>query len=358
MAPEERCTLFAVRIVRSWRVAPALFGTVFGAIGSPGQYADSAHSGPAPSAPSAPAPSAPPAPSHPWVHLERDGLVARYHAARPGDSLQATRALDLLADMDPLPGLRRQLREATITIAPTRESIDSLAQGRVPEWAGAVAIPIRGEIIVPGGAAGKPVSRREEARILRHEWAHLALSHELEGMRIPRWFNEGYAEWASGSWVDGGELKLGLALALGRAPPLDSVALSWPRQRVPAEVAYLLSASVLHYLVQSSGVAGLEGFLAEWRRIRSFDGALRTVYGATPAQLESDWRRWVKRRYGWLAVLSHSAVFWTLLSAALASMFLHRRRLRREQLARLRAEEAPDDPAWWGQPDGPVDGVP
>ena len=124
---------------------------------------------------------------------------------------------------------------------------------------------------------------------------------------------------------------------------------AWPRERVPAEVAYLLSASTIHYLVRSSGVAGLEAFFAEWRRTRSFDQGLRSVYGATPAQLETDWRRWVKRRYGWLAVLSHSAVFWTALLGGLSAMFLHRRRHRREQWARLRADEPPDAPDYWSQ---------
>ena len=183
--------------------------------------------------------------------------------------------------------------------------------------------------------------------MLRHEWAHLALAHELGRLRIPRWFNEGYAEWAAGGWRENGSLNLGLALAFGDTPPLDSLVLGWPRDRVSAEVAYLLSASVIQYLVESSGVEGLEAFIAEWKRGSSFDGATRVVYGATPGQLETDWRGWVKRRYGWLVVISHSAVFWTTLVAALAAMFLVRRRYRREQMARLRAGEPPDTPEYW-----------
>jgi len=224
--------------------------------------------------------------------------------------------------------------------------MDSLVGGRVPEWAGAVAIPERMEMIIPGGRFW-PASPLDEARILRHEWAHLALAHEMGNLRIPRWFNEGYAEWAAGAWLDGGARKLGMALVFGDGPPLDSLTLGWPRERVPAELAYLLSASVIQYLVESSGTRGLETFLAEWKRRRSYDAALRGVYGATPAQLESDWRRWVKRRYGWLIVLSDSALFWAVLAAALTAMFLVRRRYRREQMARLRAGEPPDAPPFW-----------
>ena len=295
-----------------------------------------------------------------WRVLAGSSLTARYRGA---DSLRASRALATLDALGPLPGLRGTGMRVLLTVAPTREVMDSLVGGRVPEWAGAVAIPERMEMIIPGGRFW-PRSPLDEARILRHEWAHLALAHEMGNLRIPRWFNEGYAEWAAGAWLDGGARKLGMALVFGDGPPLDSIALRWPRERVPAELAYLLSASVIQYLVESSGRRGLESFLAEWKRRRSYDAALRGVYGATPAQLESDWRKWVKRRYGWLIVLSDSAVFWAVLAAALTAMFLVRKRYRREQMARLRAGEPPDAPPFWvvtdegtgtGRAESPVD---
>ena len=286
-----------------------------------------------------------------WRYLERPGLTARYQGR---DSLRAARALSTLESLERLPGLREPGMRATLTVAPTREVMDSLVGTRLPEWAGAVALPDRMEMIIPGGRFW-PRSPMDEVRVLRHEWAHLALAHEMGNLRIPRWFNEGYAEWAAGGWLDGGGRKLGMTLAFSEAPPLDSITLGWPRERVPAELAYLLSASVLQYLYEASGRRGLEAFLAEWKRRRSFDAALRGVYGATVAQLESDWRKWVKKRYGWLMVLSDSAVFWAVLASALVAMFLVRRRYRREQMARLRAGEPPDAPAYWIPPGGSDD---
>ena len=290
-----------------------------------------------------------------WRYLESGGFTARYQG---GDSLRAVRALETLVAAGPLPALSGSDARATLTVAPTREVMDSLVSGLVPEWAGAVAIPDRMEMIVPSGRFW-PGSRAEEVRVLRHEWAHLALAHEMGRLRIPRWFNEGYAEWAAGGWLEGGGLKLSLALAFGGAPPLDSISLGWPRERVPAEVAYLLSASVIQYLVESSGIDGLEAFIAAWKESGSFADGMREVYGASPGQLEGAWRKWVKRRYGWLMVLSHSTVFWLVLVGALAAMFFVRRRHRREQLARLRAGEPPDAPAFWkvAQGDSEVDGA-
>lgn len=278
-----------------------------------------------------------------WRWLRGATATARYQGT---DSLRAARALSLIEAIPRLPGLSGPGPRVTITIAPTRAAMDSLVGGRLPEWAGAVAISERMEMIIPGGRFW-PRSPFEEVRVLRHEWAHLALAHEMGGLRIPRWFNEGYAEWAGGAWLDGGGWKLRVALAFGEAPALDSIAIGWPRDRVPAEIAYLLSASVFEYLVEASGTSGLEAFLTEWRETRSFDAALRGVYGGTVAQIEDDWRKWVRRRYGWLSVIAHSAVFWFVLSVATVAMFLVRRRYRREQMARLRAGEPPDAPEYW-----------
>ena len=312
-----------------------------------------------PASPPTPDPAssqAPPATAQAWRRLEAPGLTARYRGA---DSLRAARALATLTALGRLPALSPLDAHATLTVAPTREVMDSLVGGRVPEWAGAVAIPSRMEIIVPSGRFW-PGTRVEETRVLRHEWAHLALAHEMGRLRIPRWFNEGYAEWAAGGWLDGGGLKLGMALAFGDTPPLDSISLAWPREQAPAELAYLLSASVIHYLVESSGTDGLEAFLAAWKESGSFNDGMLEVYGATPDQLEEVWRRWVRRRYGWLMLLSHSAVFWFALAAALGAMFFVARRRRRVQLARLRAGEPPDTPAFWALPraDAEVDGDP
>ena len=272
--------------------------------------------------------------------------MARY---RGTDSIRAARTLSVLDAMSPLRGLGEVDVRPLITIVSNREEMDSLVGGRVPEWGAAVALPDRMEMILPGQDlwSSTPI---DEARILRHEWAHLALSKTLEGLRIPRWFNEGYAEWAAGGWLSGGGWKLSVALALDGAPPLDSLSIGWPAGREHAEVSYLLSASVVEYLVRSSGERGLERFFAEWRRQESFDGALRTVFGATPGQLEGDWRKWARRRYGWLMIVSHSTVFWAILSIGLVAMVWIRRRYRREQMARLRAGEPPDAPVFWTPP--------
>ncbi len=279
--------------------------------------------------------------------VARAGIVV-HHA--PNDSLRAERMLDLLANAPDLPGLPPGFpATATVRLAASEPDFLEFVGARVPEWGVGVAIPSTGTIVLPAYADDRTRGWNEE-RVARHEWAHLGLHEYLRGLRVPRWFSEGYAEWASGGWDAAEGWRLRIALAGGRAPPLDSLALRWPSDRASAEVAYMLSATVVEYLVANGGERGLALFLGRWREDGSFEGALRRTFGVTSGQLETDWGRYVRRRYGWLLVLSQSLVFWAFLGTLLTALVLVRRRRGRWRMARLRATELPDDPAFWLDP--------
>jgi Peptidase MA superfamily len=265
----------------------------------------------------------------------------------PGDSLIAVRVRDILEHEAPLPGLPDSLPSGvSVTLTASEAAFDAVAGTSVPEWRAAVSIPGRSLMVVPT-REGRSLVDVEGRRTLRHEWAHLGLHQYLGGSLIPRWFDEGYAEWASGGWDASRAWRLRILLALGRTPPLDSLSLAWPRDEVSAEAAYLLGASAVAFLLQESGPRGLRLFLERWRSSHSFETALRSTFGLTSGQFEEAWRRDVRKRYGWLFVFSHSAVFWMAMALLLLVIVRLRRRQNREHLARLRAEEIPDRPAFW-----------
>ena len=280
----------------------------------------------------------------PWAEVERSGIAVRF---APGDSLRAERLLERLLAQPRLPALPAGVpARAVAYLAPDEAAFQALTGGRIPDWGAGVALPDQGVIVIPAYASGRSAPGSELA-VVRHEWAHLGLHAWLPGLQVPRWFDEGYARWAEGGFDASEAWRLRLLLALGRSPPLDSLALDWPRDAASAEVAYLLAASAVAYLVEESGERGVEILLGRWREGGSFDGALARTYGVTPGRFEQDWRAWVKRRFGWLLVLSHSLALWTLLGLALAGLRWRRRRRDRTRMARLRAAEPADDPAWW-----------
>lgn len=290
-----------------------------------------------------------------YGRLDVPGLNVRFASQ---DSLVAVRVLAFLLDQTELPGLPRP-DDVTVVLAHTPRVLDELTGGVVPEWRAGVAVPARRLLVVPTGE-GPRVLDTEGRRVLRHEWAHLALHAWLGPLRVPRWFDEGYAQWASAGFDATEAWRLRILLATGNAPSLDSLTLAWPRARADAGAAYLLSASAVTFLLGESGTRGLVLFLERWRRRGSFEGAFRETFGVTTAQFEEDWRRHVRDRYGWLFVLSHSTVFWMALALVLLVMVRVRQRYNRERMARLRADEVPDQPAFWnippddpGSPKGP-----
>ncbi|MEX2466737.1 MAG: hypothetical protein WD995_07485 [Gemmatimonadota bacterium] len=268
-----------------------------------------------------------------------------------GHAALAERMRSLLDGQPPLPALPDTIPSGVhAVLAHTPAALDEITGGAVPEWRAGVAIPSLNMLVIPAGE-GAGVLSGEGLRTLRHEWAHLALDQYLGGLRIPRWFNEGYAEWASSGFDAMGAWRLRVGLALGRTPSMDSLALGWPTGREEARTAYLLAASAVTYLTEGSGERGLAIFLERWRTQGAFEPALRETYGVTSGQFEEDWRAHVKARYGWLFVLGHSSVFWLVLSLALFYMVRVRRIHNEEKLARLRAQELPDLPAYWTYPD-------
>jgi hypothetical protein len=237
-----------------------------------------------------------------------------------------------------LPGLGDAVvpESTTIYVAATRAAFDSLAGGDAPEWAGGVAIPETRTIIIPAFAVGD--APYEPVVTLRHELAHVILNARLPHP-IPRWFDEGYAEIASGGWDGESAWQLRVAFVTGRAPPLDSLALGWPAGADRARLAYLLSATAVLHLERRDGEAGFRLLLDNWRRDGSLDAAVRTTYGLTMGQLEDEWRASVKRDYGWLQALSSTSAVWMLTLAVLFIAWLPRRKRNRAKLAEMRAEE-------------------
>ena len=263
----------------------------------------------------------------------------------------ARRAIERLASRPALPGLPSGLpSRAHLYFAPDPETWDALTGGRAAEWSAGIAIPALGRVVIP---LFEPAAGGIRDRTVLHEWAHLGLHEYLAGLRVPRWFDEGYAQRASGGWRVSEAWRLRLGLAGGGAPPLDSISLDWPRGRGEAAIAYLLAGSAVEYLANTSGDRGLPVFLARWREAGDFEEAFRRTFGYSTGSFETRWAEHVRQRYSWVLVAWESAVFWSF--AALALLFLARVRARQRRLglARLRATELPPRPAYWESPGRP-----
>jgi hypothetical protein len=241
-----------------------------------------------------------------------------------------------------------------IVLAPTPEAFSAATGGRAPEWAGGVAFPHERIIVIPAYPV-PGVRASSAAATLRHEIAHVTLRAYLPG-HIPRWFDEGYAEIASGSWDSESAWTLRVAFLLGRAPPWDSLSLRWPAGADRARLAYLLSATAVDHIRRRTGERGFTLLMQNWREMGDMDRAVRYTFGMTLGQLEDEWRKDVRKRYGWLQAAGNVGAVWFVAVLLVLIAWLPRRRRNRVRMDALRAEEhmLPPPRPEWDQVDYPV----
>lgn len=205
-----------------------------------------------------------------------------------------------------------------------------------PDWVAGVASAEGGFVALRADPARGDL--RELGTVFRHELAHLALS-AATGDRAPRWLQEGYAQYASGSWNWREAWRIRLALLFRGEDPLRELRLGFPGNAEGARLAYLLSYTAVSELVRMAGEPGLAAFFAELREGATLDGALRRVYGLSLHRFEERWRERTEARYGWLYLLSRASVFWVAVTLLLLWMGWRRRRRDRRRMEALREAE-------------------
>jgi len=257
------------------------------------------------------------------VHVGRVSVV--YWS---GSERSATTLAEMADRMNRWPGLpdAPALRIRIILSANDRQ-FDSLTAGRIPEWGAAATFPATRTIVL------KPTP--DFQRVLRHEVAHLALHSAVR--RVPRWFDEGYAARAAGEWDRLEALRVNWALLRGVGPSLDELNryLRSTGRPAEAEASYALATSAVLYLERLGGDRGLEPLLTTLASTADFDLALRATHQLTLGQFETLWRKDLRKRYGWLLLVTSLSLFWGFVALILVALWTrrrHRDRLRREAL--------------------------
>jgi hypothetical protein len=236
-----------------------------------------------------------------------------------------------------MPGLPADILNGdpiTINLPPDRQTFDSLAPG-APDWSAGLAFPEGDQIVLP---TFNYRSGAQLVSVLRHELAHVAVGRYL-GSIAPRWFHEGYAQLAAGSWRAESAWELRVAILLGRVPSLENLSLDFRRSRIDAEHSYLLSYTAVEYMYRLGGSGGFQALLENWRSGGDLDRALRGTYGITLSRFERLWRQDVAGRFGWLLVLAQTAIYWTALTILLLVMGYWKKRRNRRRLRALEERE-------------------
>jgi len=224
------------------------------------------------------------------------------------------------------PGLgQRTPGPLQLIIVPDGRHFESLSSGRAPPWGAAVALPGARMILLRA-------DQGDLYRTLRHELAHLAL-HQAVKVRVPLWFDEGYASWAAGEWDRLDALELNLAVVRGGVPDLRSLDGALRGSATTAGAAYALAISAVTELARRNPSGSLDPLMARLGSGDDFAAALLATTGLTVSQFDIEWRKALRRRYS-LATWLLAGGGWGLL---VISMWLWVRVRRKADLPRRAA---------------------
>jgi hypothetical protein len=168
---------------------------------------------------------------------------------------------------------------------------------------------------------------------LRHELAHLALARAAP--RAPLWFAEGYAGRAAGEWDALAALDVNWALTRGRAPGFGALERELRAGPSHARAAYALATAAVLYLERLGGERGLAPLLANLAAAPDFETAVRQTHQVSLEVLEASWQQDLRRRYGWLLLLTSFTMFWGITGIMVGIVWWRRRRRDRARRAAL-----------------------
>ena len=198
-----------------------------------------------------------------------------------------------------------------------------------PEYAAGVAYSELGLVLL-SLAPLHPGAEQDLGEVFRHELAHVALYDALNGKPVPRWFNEGFAVFASGETSFARMQTLAMSSIGGSLIPLHDIERTFPNDETKAQVAYAEAVDVLRFLVRREDAHRFRALVGELRDGKTLEKSVFDAYGVELSTLEFEWREDVSRRYSiWLFLLSGSFV-WVI--ALGVSIWAWRRRKRRDKL--------------------------
>ncbi len=144
--------------------------------------------------------------------------------------------------------------------------------------------------------------------VFKHELCHLVLHRHIKSSFLPRWLDEGVAQWASGNL---GELLLyedsfrSMKLNVARmAVPLEYLSSSFPSDPQGLFLAYEESLSFVNYIVKNYGKDGLILILEKLAQGNDVEDAFWQVLSKSFDVVEDEWIDNIRNKNRWLLWLS------------------------------------------------------
>ncbi len=196
----------------------------------------------------------------------------------------------------------------------------------------AFAIPVENVITIDYSKTGRtPFDLRAT---LEHEICHLVLHHYIPDS-VPRWLDEGVAQWASGGISDiivqDDKNILKQALLSGSLLTLKDISLRFPEEPRELLLSYEESKGFVEFIVREYGPEKLIAVLRSLEKNKSIEQAAYENLSTGMDELEKKWREGLIKKYSWPSYIAdhiYGIVFFAAALATLIGYMMFRRRMR------------------------------
>lgn len=213
----------------------------------------------------------------------------------------------------------------------------------------AMAVPQKKLIIIDYSRMIRPFTLRAT---LKHELCHLILHQHIKDDNLPRWLNEGIAQWTSDGLAEiimkSDRFILNRAVFTHRYIRLEELRHYFPQNKNALQLAYEESKSIVEYIIKEYGTGIMLRILYDMEDGKDLDTALSSNLFISLDELEAGWHKHLKQKISWLLLLNayfYQILFFlaALLLAVVGSVNLLRRRRDRLKEYEEDDEENPSD---------------
>jgi len=161
-------------------------------------------------------------------------------------------------------------------------------------------------------------------QILKHEMIHLLLHHHIRSVHLPRWLDEGVAQWFSegvGELLEAPQRSFfEEALLSGNYIPLRDLKHSFPMDKKSLMLAYEESRSFVAFISDRYGDDSIFEILKHLQKGNEIHTAFPKRLNALPEEIEDQWIRQQRRQTTWLIFLAGHMYEFLFLAGALLTV--------------------------------------
>ena len=157
------------------------------------------------------------------------------------------------------------------------------------------------------------MDKNQYQKLIYHEMIHAIQNQRVSLSIFPDWFNEGFAEYFSGSYDFDQKIRLSKILLSKQSFDLNKLINITHKYSLPSADKYILSSSIIEFLYLNFGDSFFNLLFEEMEKTKNFNQAIYNTTNLTIEQIDFYWHQYLENKYDKLFLLDLQYIIWLFL---------------------------------------------